>query len=64
MKPTVYLQDLLFWAAAFRLRVDVLKTWLTQRDHPRRAEQIAHNKAGARNAFAQLGAAWRVPAEA
>ncbi len=65
MKLPPHLQNFFFWADAFRLRVEVLKTWLTcMRDHPHRADQIAHNKAGARNAFAKLGAAWRVPAEA
>jgi hypothetical protein len=65
MKPTLQLTDLLFWLEAFALRLSVLTTWLLHmRDHPRRDEQIAHNKAGVRNALAQIRAAWATPAAA
>jgi hypothetical protein len=65
MKPSIHLTDFLFWIEAYALRLSVLTTWLLHmRDHPRRAEQIAHNKAGVRNALAQIRAAWALPAAA
>lgn len=65
MKPSLRLTDLLFWLDAYALRLGVLTTWLLHmRDHPSRAEQIAHNKAGVRRALAQIRAAWPVPAAA
>lgn len=65
MKPSIYLTSLLFWLESYALRLAVLTTWLLHmRDHPRRTEQIAHNKAGVRNALAQIAAAWALPAAA
>lgn len=55
MKPTIRTELLFFFLDAYRLRLDLLKSWLREeRGHPHRTAQIEINKAGVRNCLREI----------